>query len=226
MAEDLVQSIEQTLQEFRQKTEALAHELGEQLSAVAAETARLHGEATRDSGEQATATFAQSLADATRAIRAEDSVTGIATALVEGTARFAGRSALFIHRGDQLLGFRVAGKATAEQQEAFQRLSIPINQATALGHAIDSIEATVSDGGAGQMSQQVSDLLGLGEADRVHLFPVALRDKVLAVLACDGGPREDDVEPKEPPTPAIEILVALAEAWIEAVGTRRKQNAA
>ena len=272
MAEDLAQSIERTLQEFRQKSEALEQDLAQELAqqargASAAAAAEL--EAARRQSEDDSAAFAQNLAAAVRRIRAEDSVTGIATALVEGAARFCGRSALFIHRGDQLLGFRLAGKNAAERQEAFQRLSIPIAQATAIGHAIDSLEATVSDGGAGQMSQQAADLLGLAEDDRVHLYPIALREKVLAVLACDaggagvseeGGGANDAAEGSSEPdasgpdeadpnekgldetdldqaaaaapapqplvSPAIEVLVALAEAWIEAVGTRRKQTAA
>lgn len=173
--------------------------------------------------KEALQTTAQAFAESSVRIRREESVTGIATALVEGAARFCGRSALFIHRGDQLLGFRVAGERDSEKQLAFQRLSIGVRDASAAAHAIHSLDAVVVEANPGELSQPVVDLFGLTPEQRVHLLPVSLRDKVLAIVYCD-----DCGEEGERPVlvPAIETLISLAEAWIEAVGTRRKQTAA
>lgn len=78
--------------------------------------------------------------------------------------------------------------------------------------------------GRGRIRGEVSALLELSSEDRVLLLPVALRDKVLAVLYLD--PRGPDGEQRPIQISAIEILVALTEAWIEAVGNRRKLAAA
>ena len=227
MPEDLEQAIEQMLDEhLRQKTELVAQELAGQLKSAYAEavsgavkTAR--GEAAAEARQD----FANTLAEAVRAIRLEDSVTGIASALVDGASKFCGRSLLFIHRGEQLLGFRAAGDVSSEQQEGFQKLSVAISQATAIKRAIEALDAVETEGGAEALSSEVVELIGLSDGG-IRLFPVALRDKVLAVLACDAGPGGGDTEPKAVLSAAIETLVAVAEAWIEAVGTRRKQTAA
>src|SRR5690606_5004838 len=106
------------------------------------------------------------------------------------------------------------------------RLATPVSHAPALAEAISTLRALETQGGEARLSAGVANLLRLNDGVRVHLFPVALRDKVLAVLACDAGTAEDGVERSPVIAPAIETLVAVAEAWIEAVGTRRKQTAA
>jgi hypothetical protein len=65
----------------------------------------------------------------------------------------------------------------------------------------------------------VVDVFGLGNGARAHLYPVALRKKAFAVLYADQGTGEDE---REVLTPALEVLVSLVEAWIEAVGGRKK----
>ena len=224
MPEDLEQEIERLLDEqLRQKTEAMARELSEQLKSACAAAVST---ASTETAAMAKTEFADSLVESARRIRAEDSVTGIASALVDGAAKFCGRSLLFIHRADQLLGFRVAGRVGAEDQERFQKLSVPVSRAVAISRAIETLKASVTEGGEDELSSEVTQLFGLGSEDRVHLFPVALRDKVLAVLACDAGPAADETPAAPVMASAIETLVALAEAWIEAVGTRRKQSSA
>ena len=63
------------------------------------------------------------------------------------------------------------------------------------------------------------NLFELKNEVRAHLFPVTLRDSVLAVLYADGGPGQNAVD-----STVLEILTASAEAWIEAVGTRKKKT--
>lgn len=228
MSEDLAQAIDQILDaQLRQKTDEMAREIRGQLESVyAAALMKAQDDARSDASVEAGSALASQLAASARAIRAEDSVTGIAAALVEGASKFCGRSYLFIHRGNQLLGFRAAGRFGKEGADSFQRLTIQADQAAAIHTAITSLSSSVEPGGEEQLSSEVTQLLGLTGEDSVHLFPVALRDKVLAVLGCDAGLAADDAEPAPVVSPAIETLVALAEAWMEAVGTRRKQSAA
>jgi len=205
IASSLVSDVQELLQSVRESSQAEKEAGLEQARKEALETA------------------AQAFADTASRIRSEESVTGIATALVEGASRFCGRAALFIHRGDQLLGFRVAGEPTAETQLEFQRLSIGVTDASGAADAIRSLAPVVVDAEPEALSQPVVELFALSPDRRVHLVPVSLRDKVLAVIYCD-----DQGESGERPVliPAIKALISLAEAWIEAVGTRRKQAAA
>ena len=162
---------------------------------------------------------AESLAEGVRRIRSAESVSGIAVALVETAAGFAGRCALFIHKGERLLGFRMSGQDEGqdEEQSSFESLEVPLVGAAALAHAVETRDAVVAGGNSGDLSEDVVHLFGLTADDRVHLFPIVLRDKVLAVLYADGGNTGRDVEQA-----AIEILTSVAEAWLEAVGTRKK----
>ena len=165
---------------------------------------------------KARADAAESLLEAARRIRLEQSVTGIAVALVETALAFAKRTALFIQKEERLLGFRLLGVADPEKKRALEQLQIPITAASGLAHAVETSDAVVCGGGPGELSPQVAEILGTTANDRVYLFPIVLRDRVLAVLCADG----DEEHPVE--RPAIELLVSLSEAWLEAVGTRKK----
>lgn len=164
---------------------------------------------------------AEALAGAAKRLRGERSVTGIATTLVEVAAGFAGRCSLLIHRDGRLVGSRLSGSLGGSmeesQQDGFGELDVPLADAAALAQVVASREPVVADGSAASFSASVGELLGLGPQDRVFLFPLVLRDKVPAVLIADAGPGGVAVE-----RAAIELLVSMAAAWIEAVGTRKK----
>ena len=55
----------------------------------------------------------------------------------------------------------------------------------------------------------------------MHLIPVILRDRVLALLFADSGENKIEVQ-----SAALEVLTTITEAWLEAVGTRKKQHEA
>lgn len=173
-------------------------------------------EQQRDSEHKARAETAESLLEAARRIRLEQSVTSIAVALVETALAFAQRTALFIQKGDRLLGFRLLGVANADTQRALEQLEIPISDASGLAHAVETSDTVVCGGGPGDLSPQLAEILATTPEDRVYLFPIVLRDRVLAVLCADG----DEEHPVE--RAAIELLVSLSEAWLEVIGTRNK----
>lgn len=182
-------------------------------------TAWLEARLRKERGEierAARARASESLLEALRQIRLEHSVTGIAVALVEAAGRFSRRTALFIQKEDRLLGFRLTGADDKEQQQALEQLEIPLAGAAGLAHAVETSDTVVCGGGSGQLGRPLATILGTAGEDRVHLFPIVLRDRVLAVLLADG----DEQNPVE--QPAIEVLVSVSEAWIEAVGSRKR----
>ena len=75
-------------------------------------------------------------------------------------------------------------------------------------------------GAAADLSAEAAAALGYGESDRVLVYPLRLRGKALAVVLID----ESEGAPIE--SAAVEALIAAGEAWIEAVGARRKIAAA
>ena len=197
--------------------EQFRREVASQLDAR--HTAWLEARLRKERGEIAKAArtrASESLLEALRQIRLEHSVTGIAVALVEAAGRFARRAALFIQKEDRLLGFRLTGADDKKQRKAVERLEFPLADAAGPAHAVETRDTVVCGGGPGELGEPLATILGTAEEDRVHLFPIVLRDRVLALLLADG----DEQNPVE--QPAIEVLVSVSEAWIEAVGTRKR----
>ncbi len=233
MPADLDHSIDRILDEgWRSKVDTLTAELAERLrvecsallEASAAGAAAAAREEAESESRQIRAALLSGLSQSVREIRAADSVTGIASGLVDGAAGFCARSALLIHKGDSLLGFRLAGAVDDGAREAFQRISFRVDEAASFAHAIDTLDQVLSSGSAHDLSTPVTKLLGLRDEDRVIILPVKLRDKVLALLYCDSKAPAGSEKPVE--TAPIEVLTALAEAWIEAISTRRRSNGA
>jgi hypothetical protein len=207
---DLKPLLDPAIESFRRDIES-------QLEAKCAALAQHQFREQQRAGEhKARAEAAESLLEAARRIRLEQSVTGIAVALVETALAFAKRTALFIQKEDRLLGFRLQGVADADKKRALEQLEIPIAAASGLAHAVETTDAVFCGGGPGELSHQLAEILGTTADDRIYLFPIVLRDRVLAVLCADGD------EDRRVERSAIELLVSLSEAWLEAVGTRKK----
>jgi hypothetical protein len=165
-----------------------------------------------------------SLAQSARRIRNAQAVTEIAAALVEAASNYCGRAALLIHRGDRALGFRAAGAVGEDVRLEFQKLSIALSDAPLIAEVMEKLEPRDVPADPGQLGAALTGLLCLSPDDRVWLQPVALRDKVLAILYLDSKGPDGQTRPIQ--SSAIEVLVSLTEAWIEAVGNRKKLAAA
>jgi len=155
-----------------------------------------------------------------RRIQKSNSVVEVAGALVDSAASFCGRAGLLINKGDNLLGFRLAGAGTADKADAFQELSVALLDAAAFEQAVDLSDSVVASGSPRDLSASFVELLALRPEDRVGLFPVRLRSKVLAVLYCDSKGGVGISAPMQ--STAIEALISSAEGWIEAVSTRKR----
>ena len=111
----------------------------------------------------------EKLLEGLRRIQNGGSVVDIASALVEAASGFCGRAGLLINKGDNLLGFRLAGAATAGKAEAFQELSIELLRAASFEQAVDTSENVVSSGSADDLSSAFAELMdGEGRKHRLH----------------------------------------------------------
>lgn len=218
--DEKIQSILNTA--FLERVEDIKRELSEQLqnncgSLLEAAVAQACDKAARESRTQ----LLESLSNAVRRIRNEETVTAIAATLVDAASQFCGRCALFIHKQDRVMGFKAKGFQGSGFGDAFQKLATPLSQAAAIGHSIETRDTVVCGGSANELSQEIVNLFELKNEVRAHLFPVTLRDSVLAVLYADSGLEQKSAVDST----VIEILTASAEAWIEAIGTRKKKAA-
>jgi hypothetical protein len=222
MPNDLAAKIEAALETAFRQIDQTRQELVEHLTREAsAHLDAAVGEARREAASSAGAQVAETLAASSRRIRSKESVTDIAIELVETAGQFCGRCALFIQKGSAILGFRAHGFSDPKVATALQQLEIPVASASGVAHAIGTRGVVVTGGSGAELSAEISELFGLKPDDRAHLVPVVLRDRVLALLYADSGGSGAAVQ-----TAALEVLTTITEAWLEAVGTRKKHHEA
>lgn len=217
MSNELERTVENIVaDEVSSKIDSFAADLAERLQSECAELVEHVRKLEAPGAEDSVETLLGCLRD----IQNGGSVVDIAGALVEGAAMFCGRAGLFINKGDNLLGFRLAGEGTEDHGEAFQELSIGLLTAASFEQAVDTAANVVSSGAPDDLSSEFVELMGLTPEDRVGLFPVRLRTKVLAVMYCDSkSPQGAQATLQSMP---IEALISSAEGWIEAVSTRKR----
>jgi hypothetical protein len=216
--EKIEQARHELTAELQSATAQLKSECAAELEAAVAQAkeqgALAKGEAVRTTARQ----LAETLAESGRRIRTKETVTDIAIELVETAKQFCGRCALFIQKGNGILGFRAQGFTDPQIVRTIQQLEIPLGKGSALSQAVATKERVEVGGGDNEVSPEIAALFGLNGDRRVVLIPVILRDRVLALLYADGGEQQVEVQ-----TAALEVLTTITEAWLEAVGTRKKQ---
>jgi hypothetical protein len=125
--------------------------------------------------------------------------------MLEAASAFGGKVAFFLV-GQK--GLKLEGMRRGDSIQPGASTEIPVNSAPAFAGAIESKDTVVSSGTARELSQTVTSLLGNTSDRRVYLFPVVLRQNVVAVLYAE--PDGDDVD-----VSALELLVSLASSSIE-----------
>ncbi|HYG99235.1 MAG TPA: hypothetical protein VD837_08885 [Terriglobales bacterium] len=152
-----------------------------------------------------------SLKSAIAAIETGTQQTEILTAMVDGAAVFAARTALFVLRGTTAVGWQARG---FKDNEAIKVLSIDASTglaSTALEH-----RSTVT-GSAATFDGRLNSGLGVSPSASCAVMPLIVRDRVAALLFAEGaaaGQQQIDL-------PAIEILVRAAGLWIELTALRK-----
>ena len=146
--------------------------------------------------------LADKLNQSVRRLRAFETTEEWGKTLVEATQGFCDRAALFTLGGATLhaeAARNVAGDLT---------VNVPLDSAPAFASAVESRDTVVAMRTSGEMSKTLASWLGADGARKFHVFPIAARERVTALLYADAGDREVE-------SGALELLTTVAGAVIE-----------
>jgi len=155
---------------------------------------------------------AADLLHAVSAIHAGTTQKEVLRALLENTASYCGRAALFVIKSGSATGWQGRG---FDNNEDFKDFSLDVSS-RAPAQALQT-RAAVS-AGAAEMDPRFISQFGAPAEDRVLLLPLHLKDKVAALVYADAGTGAGG----KLDAAALELLVSATGAWLE-VASLRKQ---
>jgi hypothetical protein len=132
--------------------------------------------------------------------------------LLEAATDFCGRAALFIVTPGSL---RLEASRPATESNGVEA---PLPSGRAFATAVESKDTVVSAATEGEMSPAIVAALGQ-TADRIYLFPIAVRQTVIGVLYAEPGDETVDVS-------ALELLAGLSGEFLRAGETPIESKAA
>jgi hypothetical protein len=172
-----------------------------------------HSAAAEPSSHDASsASSAADLAHAVAEIQLGTSQREILRALLDTSARYAARVALFVVKGSHATGWQARGFAN---NDAVKDFTLDEN-APAVAHAIGDRVATNSP--LADLDARFLHELGTPTSREGRIFPLILKDKVAALVYADSGTGAEG--PLDPGS--LELLVLSTSAWLE-VSSLRKQ---
>jgi hypothetical protein len=160
-------------------------------------------QATRSAGA-ARRELIQKLNHIARRLRAFEDERQWSNTLVDATRGFCGRAGLFLIRDG-----RLHLETTRNFDDASLADDVPLDAAPAFATAVETRDTLVAMCTPNELSEPLAVYFGQ-ESAKCHLFPVATRQAVLAVLYADS----DDVD-----VDALELLAAIAGAVLESSPT-------
>ncbi|HSY63943.1 MAG TPA: hypothetical protein VK829_05060 [Terriglobales bacterium] len=160
----------------------------------------------------ASGSSAAELLQAVSAIHAGSTQKEILRALLESTAAYSGRAALFVIKSGTATGWQGRGFDNNDEVKDF---SLDVNS-SAPSQVLQSRVAVSA--GAAQMDPAFTSRFGAAAKDKALLLPLRLKDKVAALVYADAGTRSGG----NMDAAAVELLVAATSAWLE-VASLRKQ---
>jgi hypothetical protein len=155
---------------------------------------------------------AADLLHAVSAIHAGTTQKEILRALLESTADYSGRAALFVVKSGSATGWQGRGFDNNEDVKDF---ALDVNRPAPA--RVLQARAAVS-AGAAEMDTRFISQFGAPAEDQVLLMPLHLKDKVAALVYADAGTRAGG----KMDAAALELLVSATSAWLE-VASLRKQ---
>jgi len=170
------------------------------------------GGSTGAAGSSPAVSGAADLLQAVSAIHAGTTQKEILRALLESTAAYSGRAALFVIKSGSATGWQGRG---FDNNEDLKDFSLDVSSRAPAG-ALQS-RAAVSTGTA-EMDPRFISQFGAPAADHVLLLPLRLKDKVAALVYADAGTAAGG----KMDAPALELIVSATSAWLE-VASLRKQ---
>lgn len=199
--------------EFRQALDAAADDKRQALEAAADEKRR-----ALESADAEMRRVLDEFGGAVRKIRGAGAAADVLAELVDTAARTCGAAVLLLHTEGRVVGFRSAGGREDFQTEQIHDLAFDLVAAPAIAHAVESRGTVVTKGAQEDVSKPLAALLGEREGGELRIHPLVLRDTVLAILLVASGPEN------AARVAMIETLVLVAEAWVEALGSRSEGN--
>ncbi len=169
-------------------------------------------EPTTHSDDVASASRPADLARAVAEIQLGTSQREILRALLDTSARYAARVALFVVKGNHATGWQARGFANGDAVKDF---ALDENAAS-VAHAIRDrvvVGAPVAD-----LDQHFLKEFGTPASGETRLLPLILKDKVAALVYADGGTNAAG----SLDAGSLELLVLSTSAWLE-VNSLRKQ---
>jgi hypothetical protein len=155
---------------------------------------------------------AADLLHAVSAIHAGTTQKEVLRALLENTASYCGRAALFVIKSGSATGWQGRG---FDNNEDFKDFSLDVSS-RAPAQALQT-RAAVS-AGPSEMDPRFISQFGAPAEDRVLLLPLHLKDKLAALVYADAGTGAGG----KLDAAALELLVSATGAWLE-VASLRKQ---
>jgi hypothetical protein len=131
--------------------------------------------------------------------------------LLDATAPFCPKAALFLLTPR---GFKLDGARGANPPDHVAAAEIPLSSAPAFGSVVETSDTVIAQGTPRELSQTVAALLGDASEKRVFLFPVTLRQQVVAVLYAEAESTGTSVD-----VSGLELLASLASASMQATET-------
>ncbi|MFY9841708.1 MAG: hypothetical protein ACLP0H_18340 [Terriglobales bacterium] len=167
------------------------------------------------SADPANCVSSSNLSDLARAvaeIQLGSSQKEILRALLDTTARYASRVALFVVKGSHATGWQARGFANNEAAKDFKL----DENAPAVGRAIG--ERVVASAQVADLDSRFLAEFGTPASGEARLLPLILKDKVAALVYADGGTDDQGLLDAG----ALDLLVLSTSAWLE-VNALRKQ---
>jgi hypothetical protein len=155
---------------------------------------------------------AADLLHAVSAIHAGTTQKEILRALLESTATYSGRAALFVIKAGAATGWQGRGFDNNDDLKDFS-LDVTSRAPAATLQSRAAVSAKTAEMDARFISQ-----FGAPAADHVLLLPLRLKDKVAALVYVDAGTAAGG----KMDAPALELIVSATSAWLE-VASLRKQ---
>jgi hypothetical protein len=181
----------------------------EEIAAAPVETS------TNDAAASSSASSASAtdLARAVAEIQMGTSQREILRALLDTSARYAARVALFVVKGTHATGWQARGFTNSDAIKDFAL----DEGAAAVGHAIG--DRVVTNAPVADFDSRFLKTFGSPASGEVRVLPLLLKDKVAALVYADGG--SDDASGLLD-AGSLELLVLSTGAWLE-VNSLRKQ---
>lgn len=137
----------------------------------------------------------------------------ILDALIESASKFAVRTALFVVRGANAVGWRARGFS---DNEAVRSTPLELT----FGLAAKAIQAKGAvTGPSSEFTLEFGDKFGASSQDGMML-PLLVRDKAVALVYADGGTEGQSVDAS-----ALQSLVRVTGLWLEVFATRKAAGA-